>query len=269
LLAQLSSAPGDGEVNVEVLEAALDAHEAVELAVFPELYLCGYELEQMADLALALDDPLIRRVRAAAAESSTAVIVGFAERTATGTVANSAACIGSDGDLVGVYRKTHLFGAAEREAFEEGGELLLARLADRMIAPLICFDVEFPEPARALCREGAQLLVTISANMAPYGPDHALAARARALENRRPLLYVNRVGDAHGLRFVGESTAIDRHGNRRNQAIDGESLIEVEVPEAPAVLAEDDYLQYARGELPVRAVGLHSEARGEEHEHSH
>jgi len=263
LLAQLSSAPGDGEANVAVLEAALEAHEKVELAVFPELFLCGYELDQVAELAIAADHSLIRRVRAAASRRSTAVIVGFAERTPTGTVANSAACIGADGDLVGVYRKTHLFGEAEQEAFEEGKELLLARLAGRLIAPLICFDVEFPEPARALCREGAQLLVTISANMAPYGPDHALAARARALENRRPHLYVNRVGEAHGLRFTGESAAIDRHGEPTTRPMDDESLIEVEVPEAHAVPAEADYLQYARGELPIRAVGLHSEARGE------
>ncbi len=93
-----------------------------------------------------------------------------------------------------VYRKANLFGAAERSAFVEGGELVVADVGGHRLGLLICFDVEFPETARALAAAGAKLLVTIAANMEPYGPDHALAARARALDNRRPHVYVNRTG---------------------------------------------------------------------------
>lgn len=263
LLAQLEPAAGDPEANIATLESALAAHAGVQLAVFPELFLCGYELEQAQQLAIAVEDELMRRAQRAAAERSTALILGFAERTPAGTVANSAACVDADGTLAGVYRKTHLFAEGERRAFEQGEELLLVRLAGRRVAPLICFDVEFPEPARALCNEGAELLVTIAANMAPYGPDHALATRARALENRRAHLYVNRVGARHGLRFVGESTAIDPTGAVTAAAGDGEQLMEVDVPETSAPTAEVDYLQYARGELPVREADPHSGARGE------
>ena len=45
------------------------------------------------------------------------------------------------------------------------------------VGPLICFDIEFPEPARELAAAGAELLVTASANMAPFGPDHEVATR--------------------------------------------------------------------------------------------
>ena len=58
------------------------------------------------------------------------------------------------------------------------------------MGPMICFDVEFPEVARTLARRGADVLVTISANMEPLGPDHDTAASARALENGLPHLYV-------------------------------------------------------------------------------
>ena len=47
---------------------------------------------------------------------------------------------------------------------------------------------------RALALAGAELLVTASANMEPFGPDHEIATRARALENRLPHVYVNAIG---------------------------------------------------------------------------
>ncbi|MHB1469100.1 MAG: carbon-nitrogen hydrolase family protein, partial [Solirubrobacteraceae bacterium] len=119
-----------------------------------------------------------------------------------------------------------------------------------------CFDMEFPEPARALVRAGADLLVTLSANMRPYGAEHQLAARARALENRCPHLYVNRVGRHRGMQFVGGSMAIDFCG-RGTPALSGEEqLLEVQVPPAWADLGSDiDYLEHARRDLPVRTLG--------------
>jgi predicted amidohydrolase len=77
---------------------------------------------------------------------------------------------------------------------------------------MICFDVEFPEVARTLARRGADMLVTISANMEPFGPDHDTAARAQALENGLPHLYVNLVGEVDPNRFTGNSQVVDLEG---------------------------------------------------------
>ena len=68
------------------------------------------------ELAAPAEGELIGRVRQAAAERATAVVVGFAEMTQAGTIANSAACIDRDGTLAGTYRKTHLFAERERQA---------------------------------------------------------------------------------------------------------------------------------------------------------
>lgn len=212
LLAQLAPTDGSLEANIATVEAVLGARPHVDLAVFPELFLPGYRLGEARELACEAEGEEIGRLRAAAAEHRTAVIVGFAERMPTGAIANSAACIDADGALAGVYRKTHLFGERERRAFHQGEELLLVELAGRRVGPLICFDVEFPEPARALAKAGADLIVTIAANMKPYRAEHALAARARALDNRCPHLYVNRVGACEGIEFVGGSAAIDSSG---------------------------------------------------------
>lgn len=255
LLAQLAPVDGAVEPNVRRVEQVLRSHPDVELAVFPELFLQGYALDGIAALALSLQGSALRRICAAARHARTAVIVGFAERTRGGAVANSAALVQADGAIVAVHRKAHLFGDGERDVFMEGEELLVARLAGRRVGPLVCFDMEFPEPARALVRAGADLLVTISANMSPYGAEHELAARARALENRCPHLYVNRVGSHRDARFAGGSMAIDSSGAGRPALADAEQLLEVQVPPAWADVGSDiDYLEHARRDLPVRVV---------------
>jgi predicted amidohydrolase len=211
LLAQLASVPGQTQANAERAVAALAAHPEVEIAVFPELFLCGYDLSMVSQAALRPDCAELGTIAAAAAAASTAVVVGFAERADDGSLANSVACIDRDGSLAGVYRKTRLFGA-EPDVFRPGDELEVVRLAGLDVGPLICFDIEFEEPARELADAGAELLVTASANMAPFGPDHELATRARAFENGLPHLYTNGVGAIGGFRLVGGSRSVDAFG---------------------------------------------------------
>jgi predicted amidohydrolase len=224
LLAQLASAPGQTAVNAERAAAALAAHPEVEIAVFPELFLGGYDLALVAATARAPDCAELQTIAAAAAAASTAVVVGYAERAEDGTLFNSVACIDRDGSLAGVYRKTRLFGA-EPKIFAAGDEQVLVRLAGLDVGPLICFDIEFPEPARELAAAGAELLVTASANMAPFGPDHEVATRARATENRLPHLYANGVGDIGGLRLVGGSRSVDAAGSVLGEAGSGDELL--------------------------------------------
>jgi predicted amidohydrolase len=224
----------------------------LDIAVFPELCLSvsGYTLDRLDAVALTTDAPALAIVRAAAERNGTATVVGFPERAAGG-VANSVACIDRDGSLAGVYRKTHLFGR-ERESFRPGDELLVVELAGRRVAPLVCFDVEFPEPARRLALAGADLLVTVSANMEPYYADHELATRARALENRLPHLYVNGVGSATGFELVGGSRSIASDGRVLAGAEDRrEQLLLAPVGEVDRSDAAVDYLAHVRGGLRV------------------
>jgi predicted amidohydrolase len=129
-------------------------------------------------------------------------------------------------------------------------------------APLICFDVEFPEPARAVSRAGAELLVTIAANMEPYAEDHALAVRARALDNRRPHVYVNRSGSESGLRFCGASAAVTADGRVVATAGGGPALLEVELDVAGPATPDVDYLSQIRSDLEVERPHLSSTQGG-------
>src|SRR6266511_2092236 len=235
LLAQLASVEGDVRANAERAASALGEHPEADIAVFPELFLSGYTTSELEHLTRRADAADLRLVADAAAKTSTAVLIGFAEERGSGRPANAAACIDRDGRLAAVYRKTQLFGA-EQQAFEPGEGLMVVELAGKRVGPLICFDAEFPEPARALALAGAELLAVASANMEPFYVDHEVGTRARALENRLPLVYANAVGNLHGLTFVGGSRSI-----------------------APIGLDEDiddrvDYLRHLPGKLEVSTL---------------
>ena len=243
LLAQLAPAPAAAEANARRAAQVIRAHDA-ELMAFPELYLSGYDLRRAGEAAIAPDAPPIGEIRRAAAETATAVAIGFTERRGA-ALANSLALIDEHGELAAVYRKVHLFGD-ERSLFEPGEELVVAELAGRRVGALVCFDMEFPEPARALARAGADLLLTVAANMEPFFGDHLIASQARALDNRVPHLYCNRCGEEAGLRFVGGSRAVRADGTVGAEAGDGEELLAVEVGPRGADDDRVDYLAHLR-----------------------
>jgi len=251
LLAQLESVVRNPRANAERAAEALAAPPEVDIAVFPELYLCAYHFGSLGETARTSDCEELRAVADAAARVATSVVVGFAESISDGGFANSVACIDRDGSLAGVYRKTQLFGT-ERDVFQPGAELRIVRLAGVAVAPLICFDAEFPEPVRALAAAGAELLVTASANMEPFAAEHEVATRARALENRRPHLYANAVGRLGALSFVGRSRSVGADGEVLGEAPgDEESLLVVPVGKPGADDDRVDYLRHQPQPLPV------------------
>src|SRR5580704_15996677 len=130
LLAQMACGAGAIECNLRRLEDLLSEHPHAQIALFPELFLQGCCPASAAERAIAIDEGPIATVMAAAKRCQTAVIFGFAERLPDGALANSAACIDRDGSLVGVHRKTQLFGEVERAIFRQGGELHLVSLAN-------------------------------------------------------------------------------------------------------------------------------------------
>jgi predicted amidohydrolase len=209
-LAQLAPQVRDVPANLSRVRTVLDSSKDTDLVLFPELFLSGYELGDAQAVSIELDGPEVGVLLEAARHNDSAIVVGAAERVTNG-VANSALCISRRGELAGVYRKTHLFGA-EAGSYVPGDELLTVELDGRTVGVMICFDIEFPEVARTLALRRADLLVTISANPEAFRRDHEVFVPARALENGVPHLYVNRVGRQEEITFGGTSVAIDPEG---------------------------------------------------------
>ena len=264
-LAQLSPHLRETEANIDTVRRVVAEHPEADLIAFPELFLSGYTVTDVDELAVRQDAPELESLADVAREHSTALIVGAAERVSDG-VANSAICVDERGDLVAVYRKVQLYGGDESDAFVAGDELLVAELCGVKVGLMICFDVEFPEVARALARAGAELLVTISANMEPFGNDHAVFASARALENGLPHAYVNQVGPGEkGLIFIGGSTIVSPDGEVYEQADPtGETVLDARLSLPVKSNVREDYLSQLRSPMPrVRNVasGTRPEAR--------
>lgn len=258
VLAQLNPALRDLSGNLETMGEIVAEYGHADLVVFPELFISSYTVERPEELAIDLDGPELEAIRRTARTNSTAVVFGAPERVYEGC-ANSALCVDRWGNFVGSYRKTHLFGD-EAGAFVAGDELLIADINGAKAGIMICFDMEFPEVARALAQAGADLLLTISANMDPFGRDHQIFCTARALENGIPHLYVNQVGSGERFNFAGGTTIVSADGDCLIKAgTTDEAIVSytLDLSARDAIKPTElrpDYLSQVRPALPVKTA---------------
>lgn len=217
-VAQEPVARGDVAANTEtavtVLEGAGD--RATDLVVFPECFLSGYMLESRSEAlksAITLDSTAITRLLEACARTGVHAVVGLLERAGE-RLFNTAVLIGPDG-VLGHYRKMHvpMLGA---DRFVEPGDDVGPRVVSTpigRIGMMICFDLRFPECARTLALQGAELIAMPTAwpESATFLPE--LVAPVRALENVVHLVVADRADEEGGIRFLGRSRVIDPVGS--------------------------------------------------------
>lgn len=148
-------------------------------------------------------------VQKIAREEGIAIVAGLPEYEA-GHFFNSAVFIDDSGAELGRYRKTHLFGSLDRSTFTAGEQLVSTiDFHGVRIAMLICYDVEFPETARAAAVAGAHLIIVPTAQMVPFSFIAEQVVRSRAWENQLYVAYINHAGAEHDLFYVGRSSIID------------------------------------------------------------
>ena len=177
------------QVNLDrVRTAAVSAAgQGAAIAVFPE----GTQARFSADLravAEPLDGPFCRGLAKIAASACVAIVASLFEPAPDGRVYNTTVGYEADGSLAAVYRKIHLFdalGYRESQSVAPGDEVVIASLAGLRVGFMTCYDVRFPELARALAAGGADLLVLPSAWAAgTFKEEHWVTlVRARAIEN--------------------------------------------------------------------------------------
>ena len=214
-LAQMRSVPLDKSSNMAAAARLVaDAGTAgADLVVFPELFLTGYFTRQRThELAEPADGPSLKALGAHARAHRIAVALGFPEADRTSDAVYNAVClISATGQLMGCYRKMHLYGEEPRY-YSAGDRPVVADVAGCPVGLLICYDLEFPESARLAALRGARILVVSSANMSPFEPHQDAYLRSRALENHAFVVIANRVGAEEDVQFFGGSAACDPLG---------------------------------------------------------
>jgi predicted amidohydrolase len=239
------------DANVERISVLLSDWSDIDIAVFPELFVTGYQLHFPGDLAVRVDGDVVSAIRQVCADCETAFVGGYLEQGDDGCLYNSMLLIDACGATAGNYRKTHLFGS-ESSVFDRGNALTCIDLGAVRIAPMICFDMEIAEVARTLAFGSPDVFIAIAANMEPFYVDHLVASRARALDNRTPLVYVNRTGCEEGFDFVGGSRVVDSDGHVLEDLGSQQCIAAIDVPLRQDPLPEIDYLRHLRPELYCR-----------------
>jgi predicted amidohydrolase len=195
-------------------EFAAQAHRAdADLLLLPELWLHGYDLERAQEWATPLGEGGFAEMASLAREFQLHLAGSVLERHASG-VSNTAVLYGPTGELLGSYRKIHLFRLMQEHHYLAPGEH--ATLCPTPWGPTglaICYDLRFPELFRAMALAGAQLFVVPAQWPVKRLEAWLLLARARAAENELVVAACNRVGSDEDVTFPGHSIVADPWGN--------------------------------------------------------
>jgi len=210
------------------------AKRGAQIVCLPELfrsqYFCREEDAKLFDLAEPIPGPSTARLALVAKQEHIVIVASLFERRAPGVYHNTAAMIGTNGEILGLYRKMHIPDDPlyfEKFYFTPGD--LGYRSFDTAfgrISTLVCWDQWYPEAARLATLGGAQILFYPTAigwhpsEKSQYGVGQHEAwktiQRGHAIANGIYVAAVNRVGfegpPDRGLEFWGASFVADPFG---------------------------------------------------------
>lgn len=215
--------------NIEKLDsyvhaAAKDGAQIVLLSeLFESHYFCKEEHAKFCSLAHEVNGhPTIAHYQKLAKSLNLVIPVSFFEK-ANQAYYNSVAIVDATGDVLGVYRKSHIpDGPGYEEKFyfrpgDTGFKVWATRHA--RIGVGICWDQWYPECARAMALQGAELLFYPTAiGSEPENPSldtkdpWQRAMQGHAMCNVMPVIAANRTGDENGQHFYGHSFISDHMG---------------------------------------------------------
>lgn len=215
-VAQMSPVLNQVEQNVNSMCKMLEdvcLQQKVDVVVFPELCTTGYECGlRFADLAERVPGHVVDTLSQRAAEYGTHIVLGMAEIQKVESVVYSAAVvIDPDGEVLADYQKVHLKGE-QRLAFRPGFRYVTAETRFGVLGVLVGWDLAFPEAARSLALEGAELLCVCGSWEKPHSTEWRTYCLSRAYENAVFVAACNRVGEEPTYSFFGESMIIGPRG---------------------------------------------------------
>jgi N-carbamoylputrescine amidase len=207
----------DANRSQAVRWATAAATQGANLIVLPELASSGYVFADENEAQRCAEDPddgpTVRALRDVCAEHGCYIVAGLNERDGD-CRHNSAVLVGASGRLA-TYRKLHLF-YNEQSWFEPGDELPIVDLPIGRVGIIICYDLWFPEPVRALALAGVEIVAV---------PTNWVASFKRTVWDDRGYCQGNYVAMATAAQNGVVMACADRIGTEREVAFIGASII--------------------------------------------
>ncbi|GGK78888.1 carbon-nitrogen hydrolase family protein [Rufibacter glacialis] len=229
---QMDCVLGDREANLRKAEKlVVQALKAgARLIVLPELFNTGYRVEERdVEMAETIPGPTVEWMQHLARKHSVYIAAAILEQSLSkGLVYDTAVLVGPE-ELLGTYRKTHLWDV-ESIRFTKGDAFPVFQTAVGNIGLQICYEVGFPEGARVLALQGADILLYPSAFGKARGYAWKIATRSRALENGAYVIAANRTGtEKEETEFGGGSCIVNPWGEVTAEASEENEVIVSEI----------------------------------------
>ncbi|MDU0312834.1 carbon-nitrogen hydrolase family protein [Phycicoccus sp. M110.8] len=205
---------------VDFVRRCVDATGA-ELVVLPETATTGFtpdcSTEDLWDLVSEVPGPVTEPVQQVARDLGVHVVLGTYERgPERGVVHNASVLVGRDGEVAGVYRKTHPFCTEHVDGggwVTPGNDVTVVETDLGRIGMIICFDGDYPELSRIQAVRGAEVIVRPSA-LLRSADVWELTSRARAYDNHVFVVGANATGtDPAGVLYFGNSHIVTPVGH--------------------------------------------------------
>ena len=209
---------------VTLFHRAVEGQNGLDMVVFPEYaYYSPLNREESQTVAIDLGrpHPFLDTMRALAKEHRVNLIPGsFVTRAENGLVKNTSVVINREGEIIGRYDKVHLMVAA---AYDEssyvscGDRFCLVDTDFGRIGLMVCYDLRFPEQARTMCLQGAQIVFVpamfpCGQPLPPRVDDWDILVRSTALTNMTYVVACNQFGLVHKDAPFGRTCVVDPKG---------------------------------------------------------
>jgi omega-amidase len=259
-LVQMAPALANPEANLRKMGDFVEricSEQNTDLIVFPELSYTGTELGLRAtDLAERVPGHASNYLAKRANDFNTHIVFGLVVKEKVESILyNGVVCLGPEGDVAGDYRKVHLLGE-ERQVYRNGFRFITVEAEWGRFGLMIGSDLAFPEVARSLTLEGAELVV-VSAN---WEQQFAESWRAhlisRACENSIFVAAANRIGEEPTMRFSGDSMLVGPSAEVYtvlDEPIEGYAVATIDLDQVRQVREDRQLIQY-REPIAYRSI---------------
>ncbi|MFA9476869.1 carbon-nitrogen family hydrolase [Phycisphaerales bacterium AB-hyl4] len=205
------------------------------LVLLPEMFATGFSMNvaKIAEgngAAEGADRPSERWLAELAAELGVYLLAGVVNVGPDGRGRNQAVVFDPQGAQLARYAKLHPFShAGEDDHFAGGDRLALFDWQGLKVAPVVCYDLRFPELFRHLTRAGAELFAVIANWPAARAHHWRPLLQARAIENQAFVVGLNRCGQDPNVPYSGQSVAYDPQGRAVAEAGEQPAMLDCDI----------------------------------------